>query len=58
MALLIIMIRIIIIDYIFSFCLDFTLFSGRKPTIGEQVSFLLLWHIVNTQYSSWHPEAQ
>ena len=46
------------IEDIFTFCPDFTLFEGRAFAGGEQVSFLLLWHIVNTQYSSWHPEAQ
>lgn len=46
------------IEGIFTFCPDFTLFESRTFTSGEQVSFLLLWHIVNTQYSSWHPEAQ
>lgn len=46
------------IEDIFTFCPDITLFEGITFTSGEQVSFLLLWHIVNTQYSSWHPEAQ
>lgn len=46
------------IEDIFTFRPDFTLFRGRTFASGEQVSFLLLWHIVNTQYSSWHPEAQ